>query len=333
MVYFRGNILRTPTLQLRGEYQRCKTGFSDSKLIYDRTQKRNDMKQRTAVRMLVRNKDQTLLLRRSSGRESILGKYELPGGKIEYGEQPEDALKRYLANDADLKADEVQLFDVLTYVDHDDKDIQYVFIVYLVKVGSVDVHLGDNYDKAVWQSRSKIQHRDVTESTHMLLGLSNIDDLTVVSTEKQIDTVVENTSPNTAVLYMDGGSRGNPGHSAAAYIIKSADGTVVERGGQYLGITTSHQAEYRGLLIGLERALELGYKNIECRLDNLMVVNQMKGIYTVKNRELWPINERVLDLLTQFDSVRFTHVRREFNTLADSEVNRILDDKLAPSSI
>lgn len=291
------------------------------------------MKQRTAVRMLVRNKDQTLLLRRSNGRDSILGKYELPGGKIEYGEQPEDSLKRYLINDAGLIADEVQLFDVLTYVDHDDQDVQYVFIVYLVKVGDASVRLGDNYDKAVWQSRSKIQHRDVTESTRMLLGLSNVDELVGVDMQQSLGVVAENTTSDVAILYMDGGSRGNPGHSAAAYIIKSADGTVVERGGQYLGITTSHQAEYRGLLIGLERALELGYKNIECRLDNLMVVNQMKGIYTVKNRELWPINERVLDLLTQFDSVRFTHVRREFNTLADSEVNRILDDKLAPSSI
>lgn len=283
--------------------------------------------------MLVRNKDQTLLLRRSNGRDSILGKYELPGGKIEYGEQPEDSLKRYLINDAGLIADEVQLFDVLTYVDHDDQDVQYVFIVYLVKVGDASVRLGDNYDKAVWQSRSKIQHRDVTESTRMLLGLSNVDELVGVDMQQSLGVVAENTTSDVAILYMDGGSRGNPGHSAAAYIIKSADGTVVERGGQYLGITTSHQAEYRGLLIGLERALELGYKNIECRLDNLMVVNQMKGIYTVKNRELWPINERVLDLLTQFDSVRFTHVRREFNTLADSEVNRILDDKLAPSSI
>ena len=291
------------------------------------------MKQRTAVRMLVRNKDQTLLLRRSNGRDSILGKYELPGGKIEYGEQPEDSLKRYLINDAGLTADEVQLFDVLTYVDHDDQDVQYVFIVYLVKVSDTSVQLVDNYDKAVWKSRSKIQHRDVTESTRMLLGLSDVDDIIGLDTQQSLKVVAENTSSDVAILYMDGGSRGNPGHSAAAYIIKSADGTVVERGGQYLGITTSHQAEYRGLLIGLERALELGYKNIECRLDNLMVVNQMKGIYTVKNRELWPINERVLDLLTQFDSVRFTHVRREFNTLADSEVNRILDDKLAPSSI
>lgn len=291
------------------------------------------MKQQTAVRMLVRNKDQTLLLRRSNGRDSILGKYELPGGKIEYGEQPEDALKRYLLNDAGLIPDGVQLFDVLTYVDHDDKAVQYVFIVYLVNVSDINVHLGENYDKAVWQSKSKIQHRELTESTHMLLGLSDIDTTKEAGSKEITQAVVEKTSFDHAILYMDGGSRGNPGHSAAAYIIQSIDGVVVERGGQYLGITTSHQAEYRGLLIGLERALELGYKNIECRLDNLMVVNQMKGIYTVKNRELWPINERVLDLLTQFDSVKFTHVRRELNTLADSEVNRILDDKLAVNSI
>lgn len=284
------------------------------------------MKQRTAVRALVRRQNQTLLLRRANGRDTILGKFELPGGKIEYGEQPEDALRRYLAKDAGLRASSVQLFDVLSYVDSDDSNIQYVFIVYLVNVQDTEVALSDNYDKAIWQSKSKIQHRDITESSKILLGISEQKVVTDEDGEERLVVDEKKATDDRYILYSDGGSRGNPGHSAAAYVIETPNGEVVERGGVYLGITTSYQAEYHGLRIGLERALELGYKKIEYRLDSLMVVNQMKGIYTVKNRELWPINERILDLLTQFEDVRFTHVRREFNTVADGEVNRILDE-------
>ncbi|MGO3702220.1 MAG: reverse transcriptase-like protein [Candidatus Saccharimonadales bacterium] len=285
------------------------------------------MKQRTSVRAIIRRGSQTLLLRRAHGRESILGKFEVPGGKIGYGEQPEDALKRYLQKDTGLRAQSVQLFDVFSYIDSDDHGKQYVFIVYLVTVESGDIALGDQYDKAVWQSRSKIQHRDVTESSKIILGIS---EQKVVTDEEGEETLVvdeKKATDDRYILYSDGGSRGNPGHSAAAYVIQNPDGDVLERGGAYLGITTSAQAEYHGLRLGLERALELGLKKLEYRLDSLMVVNQMKGIYTVKNRELWPINERILDLLTQFDDVMFTHVRREFNTLADGEVNRILDEQ------
>lgn len=284
------------------------------------------MKQRTAVRALVRRHDQTLLLRRASGRTSIMGQYELPGGKIHYGEQPEDALQRYLLRDAGLVASSVQLFDVMSYIDSDDNDVQYVFIVYLVNVQAGEVIMSQQYNKAIWQSKSKIQRRDITESSRILLGLSE----QVAATDEQgvrrhvIDD--KKSTEKRYIIYSDGGSRGNPGHSAAAYVIETEVGQVLDRGGAYLGITTSSQAEYHGLRLGLERALELGYKDIEYRLDSLMVVNQMKGIYTVKNRDLWPINERILDLLTQFDRVQFTHVRREFNTVADGEVNRILDE-------
>lgn len=283
------------------------------------------MKQRTAVRALVRKNNQTLLLRRANGRESILGKFELPGGKIEYREQPEDALRRYLEKDAGLIASSVQLFDVITYIDSDDSELQYVFIIYLVNVQSDEVILSGNYDKAVWQSKSKIQHRDITESSQVLLGLSR----QAISSDVQDDKTIGNdeikATNSEVIIYSDGGSRGNPGLSAAAYVIEQPGGEIVEKAGHFLGITTSYQAEYRGLLLGLERALELGYRTIEYRLDSLMVVNQMKGIYAVKNRELWPINERIVDLVSQFDEVRFVHVRREFNTLADGEVNRILD--------
>ncbi len=283
------------------------------------------MKQRTAVRALIRKNNQTLLLRRANGRDSILGKYELPGGKIVYREQPEDALRRHLIKDTGLMPTSVQLFDVITYIDSDDVNLQYVFIIYLVTTDTTHVSLSENYDHAVWQNKSKIQHMDITESSQVLLGLSGHKGGTGVSEATQKGNEAKITSDDRIIIYSDGGSRGNPGVSAAAYVVENANGEILEKGGQFLGVTTGYQAEYHGLLLGLERALELGYKTLEYRLDSLMVVNQMKGIYTVKNRALWPINERILDLLAQFEDVRFVHVRREFNTVADAEVNRILD--------
>ena len=60
-------------------------------------------------------------------------------------------------------------------------------------------------------------------------------------------------------------------------------------------------------------------------MDSLLVVNQLSGVYKIKNRDLWPINERIRELAAQFEKVTFTHVRREFNQLADGMVNKTLD--------
>ncbi len=104
---------------------------------------------------------------------------------------------------------------------------------------------------------------------------------------------------------------------------------VIAEGGEYLGITTNNQAEYQGVRLGLEKALELGCKRVDFKLDSMLVVNQMKGYYKIKNRELWPINERIRMLMTSFERVTFTHVNREFNQLADGMVNKTLDQHKA----
>src|SRR5579859_411490 len=89
-----------------------------------------------------------------------------------------------------------------------------------------------------------------------------------------------------AKLYTDGGSRGNPGKSASAYVICKTDGTVVEKSGQYIGVATNNQAEYTGFLRGLERARELGIDKVVLMSDSELVVSQMNGKYKVKNAEL-----------------------------------------------
>jgi ribonuclease HI len=128
-----------------------------------------------------------------------------------------------------------------------------------------------------------------------------------------------------AKLYSDGGSRGNPGDSACAYVICNMDDTVVEKSGAYLGMATNNQAEYYGMVRGLERARELGIEKVAVFSDSQLVVNQMNGFYKVKNQELAPLHQQLDELAKSFEKITFTYVPREMNKIADLEVNRILD--------
>lgn len=285
------------------------------------------MKQRLSVRAIINEDGKALLLRRHNGRQTILGKYELPGGKLAYGEQPEDALRRYLYDDAGLHIQSTQLFDAVTYIDHDDRAIQYGVIVYLVTLSPQrhPMRLSGNYDKYKWHTMSSIQRSELTDLTQLLLGIiqqEELTDKTLAQTSKNDDKKASETS---ITIYSDGGSRGNPGPSAAGYVILNSRQEVIDEGGEYLGITTNNQAEYQGVRLGLERALELGYTSVEFKIDSMLVVNQMKGYYKIKNRELWPIHERIRLLMTKFEHVGFTHVNRQFNQLADGMVNKTLD--------
>jgi ribonuclease HI len=130
-----------------------------------------------------------------------------------------------------------------------------------------------------------------------------------------------------AKLYTDGGSRGNPGHSACAFVICKMDDTVVEKSGYYMGIATNNQAEYYGMKRGLERARDLGIDKVTLFSDSQLVVNQMNGLYKVKNQELAPLNEELKGLAAGFSKIQFVYIPRELNKTADTEVNRILDDQ------
>lgn len=283
------------------------------------------MNQRISVRAIISQDSKNLLLKRATGRESILGLYELPGGRIEYGEQPEDALRRYLHDDAGLHIDKSSLFDVVTYIDHDDRDIQYAVITFQATVasGHHELHLSENYSEYIWESTGNVQTNTVTDLTQLLLGIIKQEELIDSSIKK---TKVTASEGGGVVIYADGGSRGNPGPSASGFVIMDKNQSIIARGGEYLGITTNNQAEYHGVRLGLEKALELGLKTVDFCLDSMLVVNQMNGVYMIKNRDLWPINERIRDLMSQFDSVTYRHVPRDMNQLADGEVNKTLDE-------
>lgn len=133
------------------------------------------------------------------------------------------------------------------------------------------------------------------------------------------------TFPSEIKMFADGGSRGNPGPSASGYVLLSMDDEVLVERGVYLGITTNNQAEYQAVKFALEDALKRGVKRISIYLDSLLVVNQMKGVFKVRNRDLWPIHQSIKELCGKFEKFSFTHVPRELNKLADAEVNKCLD--------
>jgi len=180
----------------------------------------------------------------------------------------------------------------------------------------------------IWLSTHE-ESMQITDRDHKLAN--TIDTLVKATTTEEVAKIVdkETTIITEVQLYADGGSRGNPGPSASGYVLLDMGGRIVLRAGQYLGVTTNNQAEYQALKLGLEHALH-DYQSREAHvyMDSMLVVNQMKGIFKIKNRDLWPVHNACLELVKKFDKVSFDHVPRELNKLADDEVNKALDEAL-----
>lgn len=135
-------------------------------------------------------------------------------------------------------------------------------------------------------------------------------------------------------LFADGGSRGNPGPSASGFAVLDMNDKVLLEQGVYLGVTTNNMAEYTALKLGLEAARKMGVHEVEVYMDSMLVVNQMKGIFKIKNRDLWAVHDAIKQMLPAFRKVTFDHVPREFNKIADAMVNHAMDVELGikPSS-
>lgn len=127
------------------------------------------------------------------------------------------------------------------------------------------------------------------------------------------------------VLRTDGGARGNPGPAGSGFVLEEAGGSVIRRGGRFLGVATNNQAEYDALIWGLETALSLGVRAIEVRADSELVVRQVNGHYRVKNAGLIPLHRRACDLLARFPQRTILHVRRAENAAADALANEAMD--------
>lgn len=127
------------------------------------------------------------------------------------------------------------------------------------------------------------------------------------------------------VIHVDGGSRGNPGPAAGAAIISSPDGELLAEASELLGLATNNVAEYRGLLLGLQRARELGATEVELINDSELVAKQLTGAYRVKHPDMRPLHSQAVAALGAFDRWSIRSVPREQNAQADALVNAALD--------
>ncbi|MDE3026212.1 MAG: ribonuclease HI family protein [Acidobacteriota bacterium] len=128
-----------------------------------------------------------------------------------------------------------------------------------------------------------------------------------------------------ARLFTDGGARGNPGPAAFGYVLEADDGTVLAAHGEAIGVATNNVAEYRALVAGLAKALELAVPELEVVSDSELLVKQMTGEYRVKNEALRALSLEAARLGRQVGRVSYRAVRREHNVLADRLVNEALD--------
>lgn len=135
-----------------------------------------------------------------------------------------------------------------------------------------------------------------------------------------------------ATANIDGGSRGNPGPAGYGVHIEREDGTIVDLKGS-IAMATNNVAEYNGLLAALQWAVDHAVSALHIRSDSLLLVNQMKGEYRVKNPGLQPLFEEAKSLVKQIGRVKFEHVRRELNKDADRLANEAMDEAAGTAKI
>lgn len=134
------------------------------------------------------------------------------------------------------------------------------------------------------------------------------------------------------ILFTDGGARGNPGPAAIGVVLKNDNEEIIKEVGLYLGVATNNEAEYKGLIKGLQVALEVlgetvgeSQKNIKVFMDSELIVKQILGQYKVKNANLQILHREAVQLKNKFDYFHIEHVKRALNKDADRIVNEVLD--------
>ena len=231
--------------------------------------------------------------------------------------------------------DEVLIIDKV-----DKKDVNSWRVIGTAKITEIlSKHLGEIENEELGGHEEYASKDEMVKTFRMYYG-PDINEHTPVKiihfvfTPQEPRTVEDVEDKNTTdlheiKLYGDGGSRGNPGPSASGYVLLTMDDVVIFQGGQYMGITTNNQAEYHSLKFGLQEAKARGCRIVHVYMDSLLVINQMKGVYKMRNADLRPIHQAIWELVHQFEQVTFTHVPRELNKLADAMVNETLDATIA----
>lgn len=199
--------------------------------------------------------------------------YVLPSFPLDASQQPETMIDEYIQAHFGAGGAQKELLAFCSDVDSG----RALNLVFKVDLSGLEVVLsegaGEDF-RIVWQNvPSKKQAKKILkdalslESLGLLLGWEASDAVSMLKDK-------------TFFVYADGASRGNPGHSAAAYVIYDVYGNAIVKNGEYLGITTSTVAEYQAVKIALEAVESMGAKVVEYRGDSLSTINQLNKIYT-----------------------------------------------------
>ncbi|MBQ3474525.1 reverse transcriptase-like protein [Candidatus Saccharibacteria bacterium] len=276
------------------------------------------MKQRIRVVGLIKNEEGVLIFKRSRGRSESPVFWELPTGKIKFGEQPEEAMARSLNEYTGLDAASLKLRDVITFLaTEDSSQLSNLYIIYEIGIsGDIKPNPRERYSAYKYLKETSNGTR-LTETSMAVLE--------IIEEKMSSDHVSPRAAANSMTINVDGASRGNPGPAGIGYCVTNSEGQIVERGGEFIGFATSRVAEYYALKKGIDRAIELGYKTARFVSDSLMVVNQLNGIFQIKNQDILPIYQDIQKKLENFEAVSFTHVPRSKNVIADSEANDAID--------
>ncbi len=133
------------------------------------------------------------------------------------------------------------------------------------------------------------------------------------------------------IIYIDGGSRGNPGPSAFGMVICNSKGSILKRYAEYIGKATNNEAEYQGLIFALKKAKayfgkeKIKKMQIELFSDSQLLVKQMNGEYKVLNSKIQPLFLIAWNLRIEYKNIKISFVPREQNREADKLVNQALD--------
>lgn len=284
------------------------------------------MKQRIRVVGIVNEGDSILLLKKAQNRAEEVPAWEIMTGKIHFGEQPEEALARSFYEYLGVEVSSLKLIDVVTFVGlTESSQMENLYIVF-------EATLPKNVDLVPLDRYTAFKFLNKTELSTVRLDDATMSVIDIVAGHKRAEINMKPTdaiddprgAANGATVYVDGGSRGNPGPAAIGYYIIGPDRKVIKQGGEFIGFATSRIAEYYAMKEGIEQAIELGLKRVRFVGDNLMMINQLKGIYQVKSKDLVPIYNDIQKLLKNFDAVAFSHVKRGQNMEADREADKAL---------
>ena len=280
------------------------------------------MKQRIRVVGIVRTEDGVLVLKRNRGRSEAPVFWELPTGKIKFGEQPEEAIARALSEYVGLTANSIKIRDVITFLALEGASrLSNLYIIY--EIGVSGIEKPTPHDRYTAYKYIK----DFT-SANIRLSEASLSVFEIIEGKVTLGRISPRDTASAATIYVDGASRGNPGPSGIGYLVVDTNGKVMKQGGKFIGFATSRVAEYYAMKNGIELAISLGLRSVHFISDSLMVVNQLNGIFTVKNQDILPIYQEIEKRLDFFDAVSFTHVSREQNVVADQEANFAIDNIL-----